>query len=344
MHNAVAINFSIYEMIRLFIMYLTFLYIANLTKREELKFIIVPLLIGLLLQCVIGIIQYTTGGFLGLNLLGERSKTMMLGEISRVGGTMGHPNAFARYLGFLIPFTLSLSLAPLKGRYRLICGALFILSTMAHIMTFSRAAWGGLVISLMVIVALGVMAKLISWQRALILSLVGLLSLSCVALAFREAIAERLFADDAGSVASRLPQIEIALNVIKSHPLIGVGVNNYAEVMHQYDNTSERITSWFPMTVHNVYLLIAAETGIAGLLFFLVFLFHFFKTGFHVLRRGDPLSKALAIGIISGVTAFLIQIMVMPPTLTSSSFLFFWIFTGLMVALKNREEAPEGYA
>jgi O-antigen ligase len=341
LHNAVAIHFSFYEIIRLVLMYCIFLYVSNLREREDLNFVIVPLLCGLLVETIIGIIQYTSGGFLGLALLGEKSDPMMFSNISRVGGTMGHPNGFARYLGFIIPLTISLQLAPLKIVHRWLCMILSILSTVVLILTFSRAAWGGFGVSLMVILWLGMVARLISGRKVFLLLVTGLLILSVLIFSFKDVIALRLFSDDAGSMASRIPQFEIATNIIKTHPLIGIGINNYAEVMHLFDHTSERITTWFPNVVHNVYLLIASEIGIPGLCFFMLFIFLFFKTGFQILKSHDELMKALGIGLMAGVTSFLIQIMVMPPTMTSLSFLFFWVWTGLMFAIKRQKENSE---
>lgn len=340
MHNAAAPQFSVYEIVRLVVMYMLFLYMANLNQRAELKIILIALLFGLFAESILGVVQYVTGGFLGLGLLGERSTMMTFNEISRVGGTLGHPNGFARYLGFLIPLTMSLTLAPIKGKYKTVCGFLALFGMVALILTYSRAAWGGLGLSLIVMIVLGLIARLISWRKAFVLTVVGLLGLSLLVFSFREEISTRLFTDDSGSMASRVPQIEIASNIIKAHPVIGIGINNYAEVMHLYDNTSERITSWFPNVVHNVYLLIASEIGIPGLCFFLLFIFLFYRAGFQVLRGQDQFSKALAVGIMAGVTAFLIQILVMPPTLTSSSFLFFWVLAGLMMAIRRQEKPP----
>ena len=62
----------------------------------------------------------------------------------------------------------------------------------------------------------------------------------------------------------------VALNIIQQNPLFGTGLNTYSEVMHHYD--PKHLIGGFEFPVHNMYLFIAAEIGIPGLLFFLLFL------------------------------------------------------------------------
>ena len=67
----------------------------------------------------------------------------------------------------------------------------------------------------------------------------------------------------------------MALQMLKDHPLLGVGLNNFTVRMSEYGEVS----GWarFLQPVHNVYLLIAAETGILGLILFLCLLFSVFR-------------------------------------------------------------------
>lgn len=79
---------------------------------------------------------------------------------------------------------------------------------------------------------------------------------------------------------------KIALNIIKDKPLLGIGIGNFVNYSHNYPafiraaNTmlkaggqgSEIIPDWIYQPVHNIYLLIASEMGILGLLVFLLFL------------------------------------------------------------------------
>ena len=67
---------------------------------------------------------------------------------------------------------------------------------------------------------------------------------------------------------------QIAFSVIEAHPLGGVGVNNYAVVMQEHDNTIlGRRFGTMRRPVHNIYLLITGETGFIGLMSFLWLVF-----------------------------------------------------------------------
>jgi hypothetical protein len=66
----------------------------------------------------------------------------------------------------------------------------------------------------------------------------------------------------------------MALKMFQDHPLLGVGLNNFTVQMGEYGEVS----GWtrFLQPVHNVYLLIVAETGLFGLIAFFGLLFSVF--------------------------------------------------------------------
>jgi O-antigen ligase len=74
-----------------------------------------------------------------------------------------------------------------------------------------------------------------------------------------------LGADPTGSAAERLTDLMAAGRLVQASPLTGVGVGMNALAMN-----AERGTTW--RMVHNVYLQIAVELGIPGLIVFLVLL------------------------------------------------------------------------
>ncbi len=152
---------------------------------------------------------------------------------------------------------------------------------------------------------------------------------------FQDAIYTRLFFDDYGAARSRIPLMKVAFNIIRNHPFLGVGINNYAEVMHGFDNTFEGISAALLNVVHNSYLLIASEIGMGGLLVFLLFIFEIFRTAWRVLSCDDNILKCIVVGIMAGFSSLLIQITVMPPAMTDVSFLFFWALSGVIVAISN---------
>src|SRR3989344_3809607 len=74
------------------------------------------------------------------------------------------------------------------------------------------------------------------------------------------------------SVSLRWLYNEIASLMIANNPLTGVGLGNFTNRMAEFLPYGTSLESWAIQPVHNIYLLIAAETGVIGLFFFLWFL------------------------------------------------------------------------
>ena len=73
-----------------------------------------------------------------------------------------------------------------------------------------------------------------------------------ICLFFKDLLSARIFSDDSGAAWSRIPLMKVALSMIEKHPFLGVGINNYTEVMHNYDNTKIGITTIVDYPVHNI--------------------------------------------------------------------------------------------
>jgi len=70
------------------------------------------------------------------------------------------------------------------------------------------------------------------------------------------------------SVSLRAFYNQTAFLIIQEHPWLGIGLGNFVweirEILHL-------LSAWIHQPVHNIYLLIASETGLIGLIFFLFF-------------------------------------------------------------------------
>jgi len=124
----------------------------------------------------------------------------------------------------------------------------------------------------------------------------------------------------------------VAFNMISKNPILGVGINNYMLVDQDYDNTPENITYDFHYTVHNVYLYLASEIGLCAFFAFIgfVIIIYKFSIKLYKLRRTNT---SEIIGIIAGITGFLLAANTNTATIGKSYFLPFWFLCGIIVGL-----------
>lgn len=165
----------------------------------------------------------------------------------------------------------------------------------------------------------------------------AVLALLVLAIPFRGVISERLYGDDKGSAASRMPLNDLATAMIADHPLLGVGANNFALAMEPYKAHS--FSGDFFYTVHNTYLLVCAETGIGGLVVFLWFLIAVLRQGFKCSRLRDPLFAPLALGCFAAVVGLMVH-MNFEPFGSGPEMDVLWLFAGLVTAMTSLSANP----
>jgi O-antigen ligase len=108
--------------------------------------------------------------------------------------------------------------------------------------------------------------------------------------------------------SGRLSNWQGARKVIASHPILGVGAGNYAEAALDY---SESVQSHsvrkdkLSGVAHNIFLSVASQSGLVGLILFLGILFFAFKTAIPIAQGSDlgtGILLALIVSMIAGLT------------------------------------------
>jgi len=199
--------------------------------------------------------------------LGERTfnagtpgiaKTDFFGHLLlRPYATFPHPNVLAGFV--LVAFILSASFVYQKNK--LLFVFYFLISTVTLFISFSQAAWlAGLVVGLWRLRNL----KINKWLK-------GLVCGGTIFLLIFYLIKTQIFNEE--SFSQRLELAKNAFQLIKQNPFIGAGLNNFIVNLPKFQQGQ---ILWL-QPVHNIYLLVAAETGIIGLTIFLWFLFLTFK-------------------------------------------------------------------
>lgn len=326
--NSSSARLSVFEIVRMAKLYLLSRVVAaSVRTKRDMQDVLIALLVGLMGQGVIGLLQYTIGTDLGLGLF-------TVGELRRVSGTIGWPNTFGTYAATIVCVAFPLWLGRAGMRSRIAVGAMCAAGFVPVILSFSRGAWFALLPGL-------VTAVLLCWHKGWLdarslarLAVLGLCAV-VVGVFFGSSVVSRLTEVSVNMpvIVSRVQLNRIALKMIAAHPLLGVGINTFVEEMWQYDMTG--VTELFPEPVHNVYLLVASETGLVGLGLFLLLLASAFREGLQAVRTGDRFTSVCAIGLLAGFVVLAVSNVADEHLRTEVLYALFWLLIGLVAAARR---------
>ena len=264
---------AFYKLIKIIELTLLGCYLAK--NRYSLTNFYLPLSLAVIYSSLIALAQFFKQGSLnGLFWwLGERTfdlttpgiaKAVFNGHLLlRSYAIFSHPNALAGFLLMALILTI-----PFLKKAKFWLLAYVFLAVPALIFSFSRSVW---LVGVLFLFALGLKKikeiRLYSLKKKiLIFSLSSLFFILCFWLL---AISSRFSTDEA--FFQRLQLMKSSFLMIKNFPLSGVGLNNFIVYLPNYWSLIG-FTYWL-QPVHNLYLLLIAETGAMGFLIFLWFLF-----------------------------------------------------------------------
>jgi putative inorganic carbon (HCO3(-)) transporter len=303
-------------------MFLLFCYIVSTVRtHQEIKLIIMVLLIGFILQSLVMIATWVVGHSMSIGPI-----TIRIYEGNRVGGAFGSPNSAGGFFSLLLVIAVALLVTPVKPYQKWIAMLALLLGSGALVLTLSRGGWLVSLVSVGLFCGLAWRRGWISWKWLMLMGLAGALLLG---VSYTK-IMGRLETDDRGAAESRIPLMENALHIIEDNPILGVGANNYANMLEQYPVTL--MEGEWRYTVHNKYLLVWAETGIVGLAAYLGFLGSALRHGWRGWRAGvralSPAALALFCGLIAQMIHMMLELYNDRPQVQ-----VVWLIAGLLVAM-----------
>jgi len=136
------------------------------------------------------------------------------------------------------------------------------------------------------------------------------------------------------SLTERAAFNSVAIEMLKTSPITGVGLKNYVTELDRF--TPEPMLPRQHQPVHNIYLLIAAESGLPALLIFLLLLYFVVRHWLNTTQSNYPLIKYTLLIIFFGLLAIGLFDHYLW-TIQQGSILF-WTVLGLLSA-KNRLNA-----
>ena len=136
---------------------------------------------------------------------------------------------------------------------------------------------------------------------------------------------------DQAAANFRLVGWRVGLNMIESHPLIGIGLGRYKQLGAQYDPSGEFALQ--PHIAHNAYMEIAAEMGLPMLVLFLMIIAATFRSLRRVRRRALIMgARSLALwslAIQSGLVGALVAVFFVSGQYQK----MFWLFISLSMCM-----------
>jgi O-antigen ligase len=275
-------------------LYLLFWIVVNAAKSEA-RFgkILSMLLVCLAAQAVVYFLQ------VGLHVeFTATGQVEQLDHMPRAGGTVATaPHGFANFIlpPLFIAVAQLLTNKSLKNPQRWFTILAALLGLVALVLTLTRAAWGAFALGLAWIAFLGFRRGVVSMRKLVAL---GFAVVLIVAIATPLIIVRLTSAPLDKSYGERVALMRMAVQVIKSHPLLGVGPGAYAHEYKAY--LTQDLAKRWQSSVHNHYLLRTAETGIVGGFAFIALLLVAFAQSLRLSRSPNPMIRNF--GLAAGAT------------------------------------------
>lgn len=253
-----------------------------------------------------------------------------VGEVEATGGVermlaiYHSPNALALFLGRVAPLAITLALLGAAGKERW----LHILTSAAVLLalyfTYSRGAWGAVAVALLFILLMPGRRWLLAGAATVGAGLLALLALLPL---------ERLISSETSLQRLRLWQA--ALDMIRDHPVLGVGLDNF---LYQYPRYMQE-EAWAEPNLshpHNILLDFWTRTGILGVASLVWLQVAFWRAALGLYRHlPEGIDRALVLGLMASMVDFLVHGLIDNSFFLIDLAFVFWLTYGLVMAMER---------
>ena len=236
----------------------------------------------------------------------------LLGEIRqpRLAGAIGEKNYYAQIMLMLVPLGLFRFWGERSLPMRILGLVGAIIAGLGMVLAFSRGAAVGFVLMLVILLFLRLI-KLYQLAVFIVVAalVVALMPQYTLRLLSLQSVAS-LFSEDAGTgevdsaITGRATEMLAAYNVFKDHPILGVGPGQFKYFSKEYGDQLGLGVLVGTREAHSLYLGIASELGIPGILIFMLILFVTLRNLART-RRENPRLANLATAFMLAVIAFM---------------------------------------
>ncbi len=252
--------------------------------------------------------------------------------------TFGNTSYFAGFLILALPVIISRAMSEQRGSFSqtflFVLGALILYLL---IQTQSRSAWAGLIVSAFVFGLLTVRSA-----KGKIVAVAGIIFLAvCIALFFPDIIRSRLTGlfemNPSSSISRRLFFYEGAWKAFLASPLTGNGIGNFILFLPKFRSPeywmfrSEDIVPH----AHNEYLEILSETGLAGIIPYIILLVLIAVAIRTSYKHSSGNQRIIITGLTCGLIAVMIDNLASINLRTIPVAICFWVVAGALASTAN---------
>ena len=243
--------------------------------------VLVACYVSLIPAIGLGLVQSLSGG------------SFTSGGVSRIVGTFLHPNTFGFFLSMFMLMSIALY-RHVQTRTRLLLGLVVVVCGGLLVLTYSRGSWVAFVVGL-VIIGVFQSRAVFAWMIGGVVVVIGLLP-SVVARVTDVTTADTATGAASNSLTWRFQYWLDVIGLNRDNPVTGIGLKGTRYITDQ------------SKAPHNDFLRAYAETGLLGLLAFLLVVLAIIGIARRALRQAQPgLARGVAVGFAAVLAAYLID-------------------------------------
>jgi O-antigen ligase len=246
--------------------------------------------------------------------------------------TQFNPAPLGSYLLASLPFNFLL-FKQNKSAWKALGGAGIVLNIVVLILTFSRGAFLGLIAA--TIFYSFMQHKHISITAFSTILLIFVFVSALFPYPFNRFSIDYIIKGKGTATFSdyRMDRYLMTGSVLKEHPLVGLGFQHFRERFYEYYPRKNTIP-YEVMIADNMYLTLLAETGIIGLLGFLLFIFSLFRKAWRKLNtfRDMPQKRQGLLLVLSAFVGLLVNMAGYELFYWPNPYIYFCILIGLIEA------------
>jgi O-antigen ligase len=302
-----------------------FLLRGSALSKGQLGRVVDALVLAATLVALIGLYQY----FFTADIITAEG-------VHRIRGLYGSPNNLSLFLDRVVPVLAAVVLFA-RQPWRRMAYALCSLPVLFCLyLTYSRGAW------LLGLPAAALFIGLLRGGKALWISLavIGVIALSLLPLVGTERFTS-LLDTQGGTTFFRLKLWQASLNMIKDHPLFGVGLDNF---LYQYRTRYVLPEAWQELDLshpHNIVLDYWTRLGILGVAALIWLEGAFFAKGLRLYRRlPDKNERALVLGLMASMVACLAHGLIDNSYFLVDLAFVFFLTMGIIASMSAQDQGP----